>query len=185
MVNCSAYAVNRRIAIKCSQQLRANFGLSGTQFDGWFELLGQDYCYVYRPNPGEYAPIREGDPPSFRRTSGKGLVNIRLRDVGFSLEMKVDDARVRYMLEQIAFDCLNSDLTVFVPVTVYDFVDPGRVAYQSAVQAQLVTGQADPFRTRYGILDVEAASGLNGRGTQLYGVDGFRVVFKDRQGVVI
>lgn len=176
MHDCSAHAVNRIVAFLCPPAVKTAFKAP----DPWFKTLEGKNFLIYRPNPGEYTRIREGDSTKFERTVSRKRVNVRLRDAGFSLDIKVDDIRFRYLLEELAESCMSSAYDRFTPITVLDYVDPGRVAFKAAVG-----NNSNPYQKRFGLIEIEASSGFNGRGSQLYGVDGFRLIFRDDKGVLV
>jgi hypothetical protein len=124
--------------------------------------------------PDEYTKLRDGEAPKLARTFGTTTYRIKLREIGFSVQLAEDDARLRYILEHIEKTSItNSHIT---PVTVLDYVSPDPEAFMAAV-----TANSNPYTIRRGTIEVEPGSGTMGEKTSRKGTGGLKFVFRQTQ----
>jgi hypothetical protein len=95
-----------------------------------------------------------------------------LREIGFSVRLTEDDARLRYILEHIERSSISSTGQFITPVTILDYVKPDPGAFVAAV-----SGNSNPYTIRIGMIEVEPGSGTMGENTNRKGTGGLKFVF--------
>jgi hypothetical protein len=122
--------------------------------------------------PDEYTKIRQGNAPKAVRTFNAPTYRIQLREIGFSVRLTEDDARLRYILEHIERSSISSTGQFITPVTILDYVKPDPGAFVAAV-----SGNSNPYTIRIGMIEVEPGSGTMGENTNRKGTGGLKFVF--------
>lgn len=122
--------------------------------------------------PGEYTELefREGEEPQSVRTFGTTTYKIKLREFGFMIQLEEDDARLRYILEDIEEASITNDY--IFPVTVLDYVKPDRADFAAAPP------DSNPYTIRIGTIKVQPGSGTMGKKTSRKGTGGLKFVFR-------
>ncbi|HEY9657687.1 MAG TPA: hypothetical protein V6C65_04420 [Allocoleopsis sp.] len=146
----------------------------------WFtQVNSRNYLRLY-VQPQDWTRVKQGTQSSFQKNFKSKTLKLGLQDYVFTLEVRSDDFRLRYVFEEIAEICFSSNYQRFTPVTVIDYVRPEREQFKAAI-----ANNSEAHTVRTGMIKIEDSSGANGSGANLYGVDGFRVVFEQlKSGLV-
>jgi hypothetical protein len=126
--------------------------------------------------PDEYTKLRQGNAPKSTRNFGAPTYRIQLREIGFSVQLNEDDARLRYILEHIEKSSIAGNGQVIYPVTVLDYIRPDPEAFVVAVASN-----SNPYTVRVGTIEVDPGSGTMGSNTDRKGTGGLKFVFTQTQ----
>lgn len=163
------HLIARPVLFRCPESVRTDYNAP----ENWFTTLNDNYWLRVFVQPQDWTMVREGQRTQLRRTFTRKAVQIGTIDYTFTLQMNSDDFRYRYIFEELAELCYQSNYTRFTPITILDYVRPSKDDYKDAI-----ANDENPHTRRTGLIEIEDSSGANGVGTDLYGVDGFRVVFR-------
>lgn len=148
--------------IACNASLQATYNAPAEWFvSGYLRIPIQ---------PDEYTKLRDGEAPKSVRTFGIATYKVKLREIGFSIQLAEDDARLRYILEDIEQASIT-DNHIF-PVTVLDYVKPDRADFAAAAP------DSNPYTIRVGTIEVEPGGGTMGKKTSRKGTGGLKFVFR-------
>ena len=142
--------------------------------DWWFtEIDGSNFIRIII-SPEEYTKLRKRDNMKYTRAYAQTFGMVRLQETGFSLNLKEDNLKLHFILEDIITSSVFANTKYLRTIRCIDYVRPERQDYKTAIANNL-----EPYTIRTGILRLDRASGSAGTGenNSLLGTGGINLDF--------
>lgn len=131
------------INIECPESLKNAYALPDRYWTG-----GELILFV---RPEDYTPLKLNESSRYRGASLKVVTTRR----GFEATIRINDARVRAVLEELATISEYNASGQHTPIRLRDFVAPDWQAIKAGIN-----GNAPPFLQRYGLIPRDLIDGL-------------------------